>query len=249
MKINENILSIPPYVSTTWKHINSIHMKGEDLVVALTSGESLVVPDLKKEVVDTIFLTHALYIDRNHAQEYSMPIGGTHLKLANPSFSALFEGNPSGLNDFPFKVDSYSIDEIGSILQHNPSQANTPELPPEILSKIVAITKIVAPDDSTTLPMPEANCNCVHCQISRAVHEGTAQLEETRHTIINTQEDSVSDEDLTFRQWDICQTGNKLYTVVNRLDSKEKYSVFLGQPLGCTCGKQNCEHLLAVLKS
>ena len=43
--------------------------------------------------------------------------------------------------------------------------------------------------------------------------------------------------------------NDKLFTVINKLDQQEKYNVFLGEPVGCTCGKQGCEHMLAVLKS
>ncbi|MGH2612567.1 MAG: hypothetical protein ACRDFB_05905, partial [Rhabdochlamydiaceae bacterium] len=62
-------------------------------------------------------------------------------------------------------------------------------------------------------------------------------------------EEEVSDEDLKFRTWDIKQENDKLYSVTNPLDKKEHYNVFLGKPLGCTCGNKNCEHIQAVLKS
>ena len=48
---------------------------------------------------------------------------------------------------------------------------------------------------------------------------------------------------------EITQTGDKLFTVVNKLDPQENYHVYLGHPVGCTCGKQGCEHILVVLKS
>lgn len=247
MKINEKMLSIPPYISTTWKSISALHMKGQELVVTLNSGESLTIPDLKQEVIDTIFLTHALYIDHQFAQEPSLPIA--QMAIPNPYASNLFDMSMES-GQLPFKLGDGSIgsiDAIGSISHHNPAQADLPELPSEILNKIVAITKIVAPDEPIAIPKPESDCNCVHCQISRAIHQGMPHLDAVVTSV--KVEEPVTDEDLTFRQWDICQTGNKLYTVINRLDSKEKYSVYLGQPLGCTCGKQNCEHLLAVLKS
>lgn len=244
MKINEKILSIPPYISTTWNNIAAIHTKDSDLIVSLLNGDNLTVPDLNKEVIETVFISHSLYIDRHTPQE-STPIGS--FKNISHGFPNLFDMNMDA-NILPFKIgdtSNESIEELGSMLAHNPTQANAPELPQEVISKIVAITKIVSPDAPITLPKAETNCNCVHCQISRAInHSQDIELCETVKD-----EEEVSDEDLVFRQWDICQTGNKLYTVINRLDTKEKYSVYLGQPLGCTCGKPNCEHLLAVLKS
>ena len=64
-----------------------------------------------------------------------------------------------------------------------------------------------------------------------------------------TVEEEITEDDLKFRNWDIRQTADKLYAVTNPLDENEHYSVFLGTPLGCTCGEKNCEHIRAVLNS
>ena len=61
--------------------------------------------------------------------------------------------------------------------------------------------------------------------------------------------EEVTIDDLRFREWDIKQTGDKLYTVANPLHAEEHYTVFLGSPIGCTCGEQNCQHIRAVLNS
>jgi hypothetical protein len=132
-----------------------------------------------------------------------------------------------------------SLDGLGGMMQHNPNQANAPDLPPEILQKIGAISKILSPSDEVDLPKAETGCNCFYCQIARALNPATSVLEEPE----------VTAEELNFQQWTITQTGDKLYMVVNRLDDHEKYNVYLGQPIGCTCGKEGCEHILAVLKS
>jgi hypothetical protein len=63
------------------------------------------------------------------------------------------------------------------------------------------------------------------------------------------QEEMVSDEELKFRSWDVVQTGEKLYLVCNPIDSKEHYNVYLGEPIGCTCGQTHCEHIRAVLNT
>jgi PhoH-like ATPase len=49
--------------------------------------------------------------------------------------------------------------------------------------------------------------------------------------------------------WGIEQTAEQLYKVTNPLDANEQYNVFLGTPLGCTCGLKNCEHIRAVLNT
>ena len=61
--------------------------------------------------------------------------------------------------------------------------------------------------------------------------------------------EEISEEDLRFREWDIEQKGENLYLVRNPLNQKEEYNVFLGNPVGCTCGKDNCEHIRTVLNS
>jgi len=75
----------------------------------------------------------------------------------------------------------------------------------------------------------------------RALHDEPSQQGEG--------EEEVSDEDLTFQDWEVKQEGDKLYLVTNPLDRDERYRVFLGKPLGCTCGKTNCEHIRMVLSS
>ncbi len=90
---------------------------------------------------------------------------------------------------------------------------------------------------SEAFPKPEPHCNCPHCQIARAMH-GIEKQE---------LEEPVSDEDLKFRDWEIKQTGEKLYSVTNPIDPSEQYTVFLGEPVGCTCGHSHCEHIKSVL--
>ena len=88
-------------------------------------------------------------------------------------------------------------------------------------------------------------------EIQREVTIG-ARCKISSHTFICegvTIEEEVSAADLTFRSWDIKQEADQLYTVTNPLNAKEHYSVFLGEPLGCTCGFKNCDHIQAVLRT
>ncbi len=52
MKINNQILSIPPYISTSWKNIASLHVESQDstiyLVVTLLSGARIEIPQLER---------------------------------------------------------------------------------------------------------------------------------------------------------------------------------------------------------
>ena len=99
--------------------------------------------------------------------------------------------------------------------------------------------------DTNTFNIPEGNpnCNCPYCQISRAIH-GIEHVNDSPVT-----DNEVTKDELTFREWNIDQKNDKLYSVTNPFNENEKYSVYLGDPIGCTCGKNNCEHILAVLKS
>ena len=122
-------------------------------------------------------------------------------------------------------------------MQHSSEQTNLPDLSPDILEKMTSIAKTLGLDDTSALPVPELNCNCIYCQVLRALGK-TIPVEE-----------EITEADLHFRDWEIKQTADTLYSVTNPLDRNEQYSVFLGTPIGCTCGQKSCEHIKAVLNS
>ena len=224
MKISDKILSLPPYISTAWKNIFSIHVEtrpyGHVLLIELITGSKVEVPNLDSKIMEKIFSMHAVVLEK----EGQLP------------------QNPVATQTFAIPLP-FPIEGLTSVLQHNPEQADTPPLPPEILEKIQSL-KGVLPEDLSSMQKAEPHCNCPYCQITRAMTgltigaEAPAQIEE-----------EVSAEDLTFRSWDIKQESDRLYSVTNPLDGKEHYNVFLGEPVGCTCGTKNCEHIQAVLRS
>ena len=220
MQVTDKILSLPPYISTAWKNIVSIHVEtrpyGHVLLIELVTGTKVEVPNLDPKLMEQIFSMHALVLEKEGSQN----------PIATQTFAI----------PFPFPIEG-----LTSTLQHNPEQADTPPLPPEMLEKIQSL-KGILPEDLTSLQKAEPHCNCPYCQITRAI---TGDLVEATPQI----EEEVSVADLTFRNWDIKQEGNKLFSVTNPLDNKEHYSVFLGEPVGCTCGSKNCEHIQAVLRS
>jgi hypothetical protein len=144
-----------------------------------------------------------------------------------------------------FQVGFAAVDDLGTVMQHNPAQANSPDLPAIVLEKIGTLAKAMAPDDMSAMPKAVENCNCMHCQISRAIEEELNHEAKTEEI----EEEVVTDQDLHFEQWSIEPSGEKMFTVCNKLNTDESYNVFLGSPVGCTCGKKNCEHIVAVLKS
>lgn len=222
MKINDKILSIPPYISTSWKNINSILSDKNNLIIILNTNAKIIIPNLEKPTMELIFNAHEKHLDAD-SEKPSKP----------NSFSM----------GFPLKIGAEGIESLGSAMQHNPAQANAPDIPEEVLKKIASISKIMELESQDMLPKAEPHCNCVYCQIARAI-SGEAKPPPPEEN-----EEIVSEEDLKFKTWDIEQTGENLYSVINPLNNNEKYTVFLGTPVGCTCGKKNCEHIKAVLNS
>jgi len=81
----------------------------------------------------------------------------------------------------------------------------------------------------------------------RAIQQGDEHPEQKKKQ--ESLEEEVSAEDLKFRDWDIVQSGDDVYIVTNPLNAEEQYNVYLGNPVGCTCGQPNCEHIRSVLNS
>ncbi|MFA6119258.1 MAG: hypothetical protein WCT85_03340 [Parachlamydiales bacterium] len=216
MKVNKEILSIPPYISTSWENILSLFTAHDHLIVVLKNGSKVEIPDLNVNLIEVIFDTHAKFLEN--------------------------QTKKTGLNLGLSSLTNSSMDSLSYALQHNPEQKNSPNMPPDIIKKIANLAKLFAEESNIDMPKPEPDCNCMHCQIAKALQIGAGVNPENL-------DEEVKEEDLKFRVWDIKEEGNKLYSVTNPLDTNEHYSVFLGTPIGCTCGKKNCEHIKAVLDS
>ncbi|HEU64910.1 MAG: hypothetical protein KR126chlam4_01438 [Candidatus Anoxychlamydiales bacterium] len=217
MKINDKILNIPPYISTSWENITSLFTQNDLLVVILKNGAKIEIPNLKGDIIEEIFKIHSKVLEDKSKPKASISFGLPSL--------------PTG-----------GLESFTSAMQHNPEQKNAPDIPSDIINKIANIAKLFAEEANMDIPKPEDNCNCMHCQISRALQIGMGINPENL-------DEAVDEKDLKFRDWDIFEEGAHLYRVTNPLDEKEHYSVFLKDPIGCTCGKKNCEHIKAVLNS
>lgn len=218
IKINKKLLSVPPYISTSWRDVQSLHQKDGVLFVSLLNGELIQIPHLTPGVVESIFAAHATFLEEEAQEDAQM----------DQALTA------------PIHL---SVDHITNMLQHDPSQANLPDMPKDMLKKVTDIANLLLPDDPDQIPKAEPHCNCMHCQIARAL-KGPVTIDQG-----NDSSELVEEKELTFQQWEVSQTNQHLFSVVNRLDNKETYNVYLGNPIGCTCGRTNCEHLIAVLQS
>ena len=232
MKITNRILSIPPYISTSWNEVSSLSYdeKTQTLTVNLKDKPPISVPNLSKEEAEKAFDSHQQFLENPTS------------KISPKGFAGPGPGpGPIGFG-IPLGENGGGIEGLGAAMQHNPDQKEAPDLPPELLAKISTVAKALGLDKIENLPEAEPHCNCFHCQMARA-------LQKKSHLEEENADEEVSDEELKFRTWDIKQEAEKLYIVTNPLDEKEKYNVFLGHPIGCTCGHNNCEHIRAVLNS
>jgi hypothetical protein len=243
MKIDNKILSIPPYISTLWKYVDGLYMRGATLVVTLFGGESVNIPGLNSEIIKSIFSAHADSLEQEARQQ---PVSKSYLQqipdMPFPIFSQTFPMMTNGESSFQFGIGS--MDGFATAMQHNPAQANAPDLPTEILQKIGAIVKIVAPEEVIENASAVQHCNCPHCQITRAI---------TAEPVMSNNENCLEVKALPlpetiFEKWKIQQTGDNLFNVIDSEDSTE-YKVSLGESIACSCGKEGCVHIIAVLKS
>lgn len=231
MKINNQLLSIPPYISTAWENVASLHVESRHgkllLMLSLINGQVIEVPGLHPGIIKTIFAAHARFVETDLQRQ------------RNPTVSA----EQVFTFGFPLQDNGGGLPSSPPMLQHNPELADSPDLPSGLLSKIAELAQNLGLKASSFIPEPEPHCNCTHCQIAKAMHSGLNAESPAE------EEEIVTDEDLKFRTWDIHQAGEKLYTVSNPLDTQEHYNVYLGEPVGCTCGNPHCEHIRAVLSS
>lgn len=220
MKITPKILSIPPYISTSWSNVASIHLRDKAekaiVIISLNDGAQIEIPNMDQRDIDEIFKAHANFSEI----ENTIP-----KNLIDSSFSF----------SLPIKSGDMSLEALGGQMQHNPEQSDLPPIPPHILEKIGSIVRAFGIEEGAILDKAEPDCNCIYCQLSRTAHREPDEI--------------VEDADLKFRDWDVIQKNEKLYHVTNPLDKSEYYDVFLGDPIGCTCGCKNCEHIRAALNT
>jgi hypothetical protein len=246
MKINKKMISIPPYISTSWNYVDGLYMKGATLVITLFGGESVNVPGLKPEIIEAIFAAHAESMEQEVSQMSEAK--AEHLMMGLPFGPSLFsqEFPLLGNGETAFQFGISSMDGMGSAMEHNPSQADAPDLPLEILQKIGAIVKIVAPEEMISGATAIQNCNCPHCQITRAIFDSPDE----REMLTSDGGGECVAAPQAVHRFQIQQDSTDSFTVIDSEDATRKeHKVFLGSPVSCTCGEEGCKHVIAVLRS
>lgn len=222
MKITVELISIPPFISTSWSEIAAITKPSINTVTfMLKNGTSIDVSDLEEHTINEIFTCH---------QEFLLNKAENNTKKVPFDLEQV---TSLGLSDLPF---------LGGSFTHSTALSDSPNIPESLLSRIRSLSSQTNFSDITLASMPTAvdACNCPYCQIVNAMRPVAESIDSDK---------VVSDEDLTFSQWEITPQENNLYTVTNIENKEEQYSVFLGTPIGCTCGTNNCSHIKAVLES
>jgi len=237
MRFNDQYISFPPYISASWNRIAALSYEGGMLLFHLEGGQIITIPGIKPEIIELIFKAHASYLEKEKQLK-------TLLNL-DPSKTIL---NVEKLTDLPVKLGLNPFEGLNSTAQHNPAFANAPDLPKDVLHKIASITKAIVGEESENFPKGEPHCNCFYCQIAKELHN-PQEVDDLPSQEESVEEEAVKEEELGFQQWDIKPNGEKLYSVTNKLDRMEQYNVYLGNPVGCTCGQHGCEHILAVLRT
>ena len=215
----------------------SLHVADDLLMVTLKDGTTCAIPHLPKETIEQIFSLHAESSDANQKEDLHNLV------------DSMRSGFKELVNIFA-KLGTNSLGSLGKALEHDPNNANLPELPPDLVKKVEVLLTVIPKEDILSMPEGLPGCHCMYCQINRILRESVLSKEtDVPDILAEGQSEPVEEKDLVFSEWIVESIGEKLYKVTNRLDPSEGYRVFLGEPIGCTCGKPHCDHVLAVLRS
>lgn len=249
-KIDEQLICIPPYISSTWEQVRFLQSDEDPtthlftLTIHLQDGKEVHIPHLDSSLIDIAFSAHMKFLENKEE-----PKAQTSSVDTPKSFGGLLQQltgfSPLQLGDVPIRFGITGLEGMPGmeIVQHTLSQSQAPDMPAEVVERITTMLTTLTNGDLSGFPKPEPHCNCPHCQVARSLHKITKEPEPSSLDL------PVADEELTFRDWDITKMGENLYTVTSPLDPQEHYNVFLGTPVGCTCGDSHCAHIKAVLYS
>ncbi len=242
MKINEHILSLPPYISTTWQNVSGIYQPKPHLIeIQLDGNRTIEIPLTDEKTIDLIFYFHSKFLEMKTSKSL------VNSTTDHPAIQEKKEKEPVSFSfPLPFPLLGDQPLSFTQILQHNPDLSHIPPIPKALLEKVASFASTLGPEMNQTLfPDTQPHCNCLYCQVGKALNQNpnSSEVEPT------LEDELVSDEELKFKEWEITKKSDHLYAVQNPLDPIEHYRVFLGSPIGCTCGHNNCEHIKAVLSS
>lgn len=275
IKISKHGLCIPPYLSTSWSAISSIHSvvaphknskdnadklesntaKAIAICITLLEGDNIEIPGIPYPIANKIMETFQKHLDTTQQEEKAEEDfdRDSYHEPQNP-FAAICNMliNVSQ-HLIPKKpqtdtISTATLEAITQPFQHNPEQSCAPPLPVELLAKVTDAIKVLYVEGRIPqVDAPVENCNCLHCQVAKHLLSGA---EESGH--LDVLDDSFDHEhcDISFPEWNVKRERDCLYSVTHSDNDAEKYSVYLGgESIGCTCGEEFCIHIKTVLRS
>lgn len=240
MIINRQIISIPPFISTSWSQVKALYMQEGALLIHLNDGTLIKIPQLPPSTLEKVFQSHAEFLE----EQGNRASANAEKAQKNDASQTTIE--------LPFAFGFSGLEAFSGALHHSSEHAQAPDLPKEVLQKIGSIARLFAPDDVQQMPKPEPHCNCVHCQIMRAIGQGVKEERDSEQLCsiyLGLEDVAQEGEEDELSKWHIQASADKLFTVTNKKDPEEFYKVYIGEPVGCTCGEHGCVHLIAVLRS
>jgi len=229
MAVTKRMLHLPPYISTSWENVIALHMEQDEdsddplLVVTLSGGVQICIPDLREEMVQDLFALHAQILTMSGAEASEEALKFT--------------------GDFHFARNPWEPREVLQMLmRHQPSLRDEPPMPQAIINKLQSIGQLLDRDILKRLKPPLEGCNCPFCQVHRAVLTDLYDDEVTAEEL-----PTAPPEEVHSGEWVIQSEDQSTFTVFAEHAPQTRFRVCLSDTISCTCGLPNCDHVKAVL--
>ncbi|HEY4831226.1 MAG TPA: hypothetical protein VIH61_01515, partial [Waddliaceae bacterium] len=146
VKIDEKLICIPPYISTTWDQVTFLQSEEDPethlfaLVIHLIEGRAVRIPNLDSSLIDIAFGAHIKFLERKN-NPLSKQKGGEDPKTIGALLQQMTGLSPDQLANMPVRFGIAGIEGMPGmeVLQHNQSQGNAPDMPAEVLEKITGM--------------------------------------------------------------------------------------------------------------
>src|SRR5262245_28614291 len=106
MKINSQILSIPPHILTSWENVSGLYIQDEKLFIVLNNGKTVSIENLSSNTIQTVYRTYESFLEKR---------ANTPQDTASTSTTSTFGALTS---DFPIQLGIGSLDNLGNAMQH-----------------------------------------------------------------------------------------------------------------------------------
>lgn len=236
MKINSNVISIPPYITTSWENVNVINVeidkdKKKILIISLESGDQIKIPELSDEDIHNVTSSFESFIEKTSNEQNFVD--------HNSMISGLTEVFQQFINDGKTSQATMSqspgIGVVKVPLGHSALHSNMPIFDPESLRNIIKTIKAIG-EGRNLFEKGEYQecCNCIYCQACKFLQE-----EKT--------ENELKEENLEFASsWNVEEVNSNEYLVSNK-ENNSTFNVKLEPSVACSCGSNKCEHIRIVL--